>query len=281
MQGTIAQIVALAMHGNAILQDASGSQSLGFQASNSTFAFCESVRFVAPVRSFLSRKEVVYATDPHSWFQRLRKESVYALRLSYGPSGANKLRDRMLVGFVGGGGKWIIETRGPKHSDYWESRWQIGNRDRADKKIWRVAYVRVGNGKPSPWEESDNLKTLKDEMRQTLQEIAQFSRSQNLDSFSKAFESGLYRLESPTPFQNLYHADIAPLESLPLSASQLLGSAEAAWVFGGMGSWNDQGFDGQAQTRYQELSEKLYQLLNRVIVAATNSGIRPNPGVSS
>jgi hypothetical protein len=274
MQGTIAQIVALATYGNAILQDAPGFQSLDFQTSNSTFTFCESVQFVDPVQGVLSRKEAVYATDPHSWFQRLRSESVYALRLSYGPSGANKVRDRMLVGFVGGGGKWLIETRGPDHSDYWEPRWQIGNRDRADKKIWRVTYVRIGSGKPSSRDESENLETLKDEMRQTLQEIAQFSRSQNLDSFTKAFESGLHRLESPTPLESLHHKDIAPPDFLPLSANQLLGSAEAAWVFGGMGSWNDQEFEGRAQSRYEELSEKLYQLLNRVIVAATNSGIR-------
>jgi hypothetical protein len=111
-------------------------------------------------------------------------------------------------------------------------------------------------------------------MKQDLQEIAEFSRSQNLDWFTKAFESGLYRLESPTPFENLYHKDIAPPEFLSLSATQLLGAVEAAWVFGGMGSWNDQGFEGQAQSVYEEVSEKLYRLFNRVIVAATNSGIR-------
>jgi hypothetical protein len=42
-------------------------------------------------------------------------------------------------------------------------------------------------------------------------------------------------------------------------------------VFGGMGSWNDQGFDADTQLRYEALSEKLYQLLNRAIVVAANS----------
>jgi hypothetical protein len=209
MQGTIAQIVALVAYGNAILQDAF-LQSAEFQSSNTTFTFCESVQFVDAVPGLLTRKEKVYAADTHSWFQRLRNEGVYALRLGYGPSTGTSIADRMLVGFVGGGGKWLIEARRPKHSDYWESRWQIGNRDRADKRIWRVAYVRISSGKPSSQDESDNLETLKDEMKQDLQEIAEFSRSQNLDWFTKAFESGLYRLESPTPFENLYHKDIAP-----------------------------------------------------------------------
>jgi hypothetical protein len=214
----------------------------------------------------------LYATDPHHWFECLRREGVHALRMNYGPSHGNKIADRMLVGFVGGGGKWLIETCGPKHSDSWEPRWLVGNKNSVDKKIWRVTYIRLATGKPSYQDESESLERLKDEMRENLREIAQFSRSQDLDWFTKAFESGLSRLESRTPFEGLYHTDIAPVDFLPLSAEQLLGSAEAAWVFGGMGSWNDQGFEGQTQERYEQLSESLYKLLNRVIVAATNSG---------
>jgi hypothetical protein len=56
--------------------------------------------------------------------------------------------------------------------------------------------------------------------------------------------------------------------------SVLISPAQAAWVFGGMGSWNDQGFDGQTQDRYERLSENLYKLLNRVIVTAANSEMR-------
>jgi hypothetical protein len=116
MQGTIAQIVALVAYGNAILQDAF-LQSAEFQSSNTTFTFCESVQFVDAVPGLLTRKEKVYAADTHSWFQRLRNEGVYALRLGYGPSTGSSIADRMLVGFVGGGGKWLIEARGPKHAD--------------------------------------------------------------------------------------------------------------------------------------------------------------------
>jgi hypothetical protein len=183
----------------------------------------------------------------------------------------------MLVGFVGGGGKWLIETRGPAHSDFWEPRWLVGNKDSVDKKIWRVTYIRIATNKHSDRDGSENLERLKEKMRENLQEIAQFSRSQNLDWFTKAFESGLSRLDSRTPFEGLYHKDIAPVDFLPLTAEQLLGSAEAAWVFGGMGSWNDQGFEGQTQERYEHVSENLYRLLNSVIVAAANSGHHPGP----
>ncbi len=187
----------------------------------------------------------------------------------------------MLVGFVGGGGKWLVETCGPERSGVWESRWLVGNRDSADKKIWRVTYIRIATSKASDRDDSEDLERLKDDMREGLREIAQFSRTQNLDLFTTAFESGLSRLESRTPFEGLYHTDIVPVDFLPLSAEQLLGASEAAWVFGGMGSWNDRGFEGQTQKRYEQLSENLYKLLNRVIVAAANSGNRSRSSASS
>ena len=71
--------------------------------------------------------------------------------------------------------------------------------------------------------------------------------------------------------KGVYHGDIAPKGLLPKSAYQLLTAAQAAWVFGGMGSWNDLGFQGQDQQTYDKLSEELYQLLNAAIVQATNT----------
>lgn len=264
MQGTVAQIIALTVHGNSILQKGSVFDSAEFERQNSTFKFCESV-------DFMERVPGIFAANPHDWFERLRSEGVRSLRMSYGPSGEKRVADRMLVGFVGGGGKWLIESRGPSSSNFWEARWQLGNRDGKDKRIWRVSYLRVLTRKHPTQAPSEDLERLRLELKQCLEEIAQFSRSQNLEWFTKAFESGISRLESPDPLAETYYPDITPPGFLSLAANQLLGSAQAAWVFGGMGSWNDQGFERQAQARYEQLSEKLYQLLNRVIVAASNS----------
>lgn len=271
MQGTIAQIIALTVHGNFILQKGSSFDSADFENQNSTFKFCESVAFMQRVPGIWTRKQSFFAPTPHEWFELLRSEGVRGLRMSYGSPGEKRVADRMLVGFIGGGGKWLIESRRPSSSDFWEARWQLGDRDRKDKKTWRVSYLRVLAKKHSTQAPPEDLESLQLELKQCLEEIAQFSRSQNLDWFTKAFESGISRLESSDPLAETYHPDIAPPGFLSVAANQLLGSAQAAWVFGGMGSWNDQSFEGQAQARYEQLSEKLYQLLNRVIVAASNS----------
>ena len=269
MQGTIAQIVALAAHGNSILQGLSESQA--FQSQNSTFTFCESVDFVEAPQGVPAKKAGIWAANLHDWFERLRKANVHTLKIRHGPSGRTDVADRILVGFVGGGGRWLIETRSADRADYWEARWQVGNRERPDKKIWRVSYVRIHTGNPSAHGQADNLTQLKAELRECLGDIADFSRSHKLDWFTAAFESGITRLDSNTPLEGLYHQDIVPPGFLSLPANQLLGSAEAAWVFGGMGSWNDQSFEGESRTRYEELSESLFRLLNRAIVASVNS----------
>jgi hypothetical protein len=276
MQGSIAQIVALTTHGNFILQNPPNFQNWDFFLQNSTFRFCESVAFADARPHSLNRQEQAYAKSVKGWFDRLLNEGIYSLRMSYEPSAGNKIADRMLVGFVGGGGKWLIAAEGPDRKDFWESRWQVKDRSRADRRIWRVTYVRIqDDGKLLKRDHSADLEKLKADLCQGLKDIAAFSCAQNLNLFTKAFESGLARLESPTPLQGLYHTDITPTGFLPLTADQLLGAAEAAWVFGGMGSWNDMGFEGKTQTHYEEVSGRLYQLLNKVIVAAANSRSLP------
>ena len=44
-------------------------------------------------------------------------------------------------------------------------------------------------------------------------------------------------------------------------------SFSIADVFGGMGSWNDMAFDGEDETRYQEVTEKLYAALRSFFVS--------------
>ncbi len=53
----------------------------------------------------------------------------------------------------------------------------------------------------------------------------------------------------------------------------MLAACQKAWVFGGMGSWNDMGFDGEDQKDYVRLSEALFQALNAAIVAAANASL--------
>lgn len=270
MQTSIAQLAALTIYGNAYLLRPGAVA--GFYPANSTFQFCESVNFIELHKDGNNWVEEPFAGDPVIWFEALRKHRVDTLRMQYVPSGQTQPADRMLVGFVGGGGRWLIEAKTSGMSDVWEARWQIGDRTRKDRKIWRVTYAMLAKNQPAlqPQRLEDLDRQLQD-LEQDLVAMEEFARSQKLDNFAELFRRARSRLHSEPPYSDQYHSDLTRPDFLPPVACKLLAACQDAWVFGGMGSWNDQGFDGEIQRRYEELSEKLYQWLNSTIVVAVNS----------
>jgi hypothetical protein len=269
MQTSIAQLAALTIYGNAFLLRPNAAAD--FYPANSTFRFCEYVNFV-DLRSDGNRRiEDPFVSDPLAWFEALRNKCIDTLRMQYGPSGQAQHPDRMLVGFVGGG-RWLIESQMSGSSDFWQSRWEVGDRTRQDRKIWRVTYARVATNQPSIQPQVlEDLERLSQDLEQHLVAIEKFARMQKLDNFAILFQRARIRLHSDPPYSNLYHSDLIRTELLPITACRLLAACQDAWVFGGMGSWNDIGFECTTQPRYEELSEKLYRLLNRAIVVAANS----------
>jgi hypothetical protein len=283
VQGPIAQIVALTTYGNAFLTGARGADLSEFFPTNSTFIFCEHVRFVDLHPKVGKLSEVPYAADPPTWLSQLKRDNTHGLRMVYRPTDEQQLRerkvtDRMLVGFVGGGGRWLIEAIGDRGSDYWEGRWEVGDQERKDQRIWRVTYGRIATSQPFADLPTIDLITLSHELAANLKAIAKFARKHDLNGFADAFDAGLAQLSSDAPLASVYHKDLAPHHAVTLPAARLLGAAQAAWVFGGMGSWNDLGFEGDDQALYERLSEGLYRLLNGAIVAGANAGAPPLSG---
>ena len=135
MQGSIAQAAALAIFGNDILR---GYSRENFWPASTVFKFCKAVRFVALSGEATKPTESLFAEDPVQWISRLRGEGTTSLRLHDIPRNDPRISDRMSVGFVGGGGRWVIETRQAQASDLWEARWQVMNKDDPDQKIWGV-----------------------------------------------------------------------------------------------------------------------------------------------
>jgi len=71
-----------------------------------------------------------------------------------------------------------------------------------------------------------------------------------------------------------YHTDMLPAPYTPQSR-HLSPAAAQAWVFGGMGSWNDIGFvNGAVQSEYRELSGPLYAATLQALPADANEGLR-------
>ncbi len=269
MQTEIAQAVALTIVGNDLLH---GQPREDFWPTATVFKFCKNVTFVSLSGLRTAPIETPFAEDPLQWITKLKTEGTLGFRLHHIAMNDPRMSDRMSVGFVGGGGRRLIESVGNAVSDLWEAGWRVQNHSDPERKFWDVRYRRVGVDLPHRRPESRGLSTLQRELEDVLLKIEDFAHRQNQETFAKSFRRGIDLLHADTPLASVYHSDLAPSAGLPLLAKQILGAAQEAWVFGGMGSWNDLGFEGRDQEEYTTLSDQLFSLLNQAICEAVNSG---------
>ena len=267
MNGEIALFVALTCHGNAFL---SGQKIGAFFPNNSTCIFCDRIKFVILEKRFLRKpREKEVAPSPDEWFFFLNSLGARGIRLSRTPQ--NPRTDRESAGFVGGGGTWAMEVLFPENrSEYWMGRWEGSNQNAPDKRIWRVTYARVSCGvtsKHKPY----SLPEITARMTNALREIRAFSEKHHCSEFTKCFSDALHTIESVDQYVSGYHKDLAPDGFLSATALALLHACQHAWVFGCMGSWNDMSFNKDEQKEYDRVSENLFQIVNKAILAAANS----------
>ena len=265
-------MVALTAYGNDYLQN--GSIPMAFDSLNTTFQFCNKVTFreLRKMRLLSKSKKTVVANNPTEWFKYLRVNGCKQLSL-YRASSKNQAfeKDHKLAGLVGEGGSWLIETVYDNYSFYLTSGWEVTNQNAADNKIWTVNYSMLHKQQHISKMQIDEL-LINDEIRRTLTKISDFAKKQNLQRWAEQFDKAKSALDSSSPEENYFHKDLIPLTNYSLEAKQLLFSAGIAWVFGGMGSWSDVGFDNQEDNAiYDRLSERLYSNINDAIIAAINT----------
>ena len=272
MTGTLAQLITLTSYGNDYLMN--GKLPTGFYPNNTTFKFCNKVDFRKFKKSFFSSnsKETVVAEDPSLWFNYLKNDGCKKLRLYFQSSADQKLaKDHKLAGMVGGGGTWVIEAIYEKYSNGWVNRWEVTKPNDPESNIWTVNYILAVKKFPILDLQYDQ-KIIKEKLKQTLFEIENFARAHDLNDWSKIFENARAVLNTQNPNDQYYHKDLIPVDNYSTISKQILFSAGSAWVFGGMGSWNDLGFENAKDGElYDNLSEQLYSNINEAIISAINS----------
>jgi len=268
MQGPLAQMVALVCHGNAVLR---GHPAGPFLRANSTCQFCESVTFVAGGRSESGEPETTtLAESPDRWLEFLPHRAITGLRLVEQSRNDARITDRMSTGFVGGGRQWKVEgLRQAGSSEFWLSRWEAHDREAKDRRIWNVTYGLVDLTATTPLE-TRSLEAIIGDLRPALSEIRRFAEEHQCGGFTGCFDDALRALDDPRADIG-YHKDLYPQGFVCDAAQSILKAAMSAWVFGGMGSWNDMSFDGDTEREHSERSDRLFNLLNEGIAAAASS----------
>lgn len=270
MQGPIAQIMSLTLAGNAA---ARGHDLGSYWPDDDAFKFCRSIRFFDGSADEPDDRLTLIAGDPGLWLRHFGASGARVL-LTFGSSARSGLSDRLSVGFVGGGGVWSMTVAGATPvAGTWQAHWCVGDRQAADRRIWEVGYFRQSAAAEMPASDQPRLPDLVVALETTLGAIADFAYRQNLAQFGDCFVRARHLLvdTSVAPAR----PEIDPFGLLPASALRLLMASEAAWVFGGMGSWNDLGFSGADGQLYERLSDDLFGLLTQTMVAAVNQAATP------
>jgi hypothetical protein len=240
-----------------------------FFPDNSTCTFCDRVSFVEVKKSWLSKpRETLVADTPDEWFEYLARKQTLGVRLVHQRQNDPRISDRMSAGFVGGGGFWALGVRYPASTDYWRARWEVWNQNAPEQRIWRVTYGLVAK-QPATSIADQNRSEALVAFKAALARIHAFSLAHDCGGFTGCFARAMQSLTEMRAVHG-YHKDLYVPGILSKSSQAMLDAAQSAWVFGGMGSWTDMGFDGDDGKEYEEASEQLFTALNDAVCAAAN-----------
>jgi hypothetical protein len=271
MEVQLAQMVALTCYGNAAIR---GQRVSDFFPNNSTCKSCESIIFKAGLPT--SRGDPLFTTialTPDQWFESVLRHGRVGLRLRQKALN-NPDFFAMVTASAGIGREWSIEVlRKDARSEFWICKREIGNEDAPDGRIWRVTYGLYEVSATTP----GGLRSLEQicgDFRLTLTEIRAFAEREHC-GFTKRFDDALLALNGPRVDRSSL-SDLIPPETMDDKAISLLNASIEAWVFGGMGSWNDLGWDDESvQAEYESLSDRLLAVVQEAIATAASSSLTP------
>lgn len=226
MQGPIAQTLALAIHGNAALR---GIEVHDFFPSHSTCTFCKSVSFVLLDLEGDEWRLRPFAASPQDWILRLRNAGATGFVVLWESLHDPRITDRESVGFVGGGGRWLIEVLLPRSAELWEAAWEAGDANDPGKRIWTVTWTRVDRRQKAYPIGAIDLDSLQADLESLLPEIADFARHHDLETFVPCFEQGLACLGLEAPLGEVHHQGSGP-PGLPVTQGRAASGRGASRV---------------------------------------------------
>lgn len=256
MQMSVIQNVLLTLAGNRVR---AGKPLEKFWPDASIFVFTQSCRFV-------DTRGAEVAPDPNAWLDRIARRS-RGVRLHGITRGKD---DWLLSGMANQGARWLVETVGDSCSDLWELSEEVDERNENARKNWVHVYTRVETGWCKPFAPQPSVAEMTAEVRAATTEAAAFAHENEITNFESLYRDALLVLDHGGPAER-ERIDALLLADLTPEARRLYDGANAAWQFGGMGSWNDFVFDGAIQTRYEALTDRLYRSLCNAVAVAANS----------
>jgi hypothetical protein len=271
VQGPTENALMLVAAGNAFM---AGRDMSGFWPDAPSFKFLKLCEFRLPPASGNDADEYpLVASDPMEFFS-LQNPNCRGYRLHHtirkrGPNQQSDTPDRMLAAFVGGGPRFLIEAVGQFNSELWEGFHRLGDRNDPERRIWLCTHIMQGMVPVKDAQPVGLAEALSD-LRIALPEIEAYAREEKHDNFADCFARAREALEGKPDTDLEWVENLVRYTGFDERQLGVLQAINHAWVFGGMGSWNDTG----GGERYDEVSERLYNALNDCIAGLANSTYR-------
>ncbi|MDX6439374.1 MAG: hypothetical protein QOF45_1957 [Gaiellaceae bacterium] len=179
--------------------------------------------------------------------------------------------DHNLVGFANAGpGAILVTLRGS--AEVWTGSWEVISPQPSDDRIWTVSYESMPASLGDVAVGSGSVDDAMDELRAVLGDAADFAVSDpGLRNFAKWLRDAVGLLDDPHPTAP-YHPDMLPDVGYSLESRRLLAASTRAWVFGGLGSWNDVYLEDESiGTEYERISSRLWQAVLGGLESAVNA----------
>lgn len=259
MNGELALSVVLVTYGNVYL---AGGEDTAPPALIGTHPACTFVRAI----EFVDQEGNVRASDPAQWFALLRAAGARRLWLRPLPP-TGDLPAHVAEAFSGGVARGI-EVECEDRAELWVGAWRFGPGQR-----WSVRYGAIPLSAPTRLEVI-SLERIERCLARDVEQARVFAERAALSHWSSIFAQALELLRhSSETIPSAY----LPETGFPPRARRLIEAADRAWVFGGMGSWNDLWFPQRdLQQEYEVITAALYDAVVRAIVGAANSfGLEP------
>jgi len=265
MNGELAQLIAIAAHGNAALL--APDSPAGLWTGNSTLRYVNRLSFVRSPAPAGSTGPI--ALDIASWWCELRQRGLRRLtvvRTGQAIPGRN-LPEYLDAAFAGGVHAGLLATFDRGADETWTARWEVTEPQHPNQAIWSVTYHGATVTGPGAVPPSTPLHQAVLELAESLRRIGSFATGNGLEEWSPRFTDALAMLSAPSPTVP-YYPDLLPERGYSLPARRLMAAAAGGWVFGGMGSWNDS--VPSAAAEYESVTQAHFEAEMNAFVTAAN-----------
>ena len=217
------------------------------------------------------------ALDVAGWLEGARERAIHRFWLSIPEPGGltidgQAIPGHVLAAFAGAAESFLLGTSAEQSQELWRASWVVADEKGPDQRIWDVDYHGVPLDDPVvPFR--PEISASAHRLIVALEKIERFARGQQLTTWAGLFADARILGEAEHP-QPPSPPDMLPAVGFPAAARQLLAMATRAWVFGGMGSWNDLAFaDQEEEDEYNLLSAELHSSVVGAFVAAVNADL--------